>query len=177
MPHEGVCKARNAGLKYAKNDWIAYVDSDNTIMPCFLGVFAKGIVDSPSSRVFYAQYQVKNREFIDWGKYLYSLSRIYYRNFIDLGVYVHDKQLINELGGFDESMCRLVDWELILRQCKNYHPNYIPIDVMFYNNDDNSDRITKTVKDVNNIIEYVHKKHEDCINKFKSVTTIILTYN
>ena len=40
----GVCKARNEGLRLAKNDWIAYVDSDNTVSPYFLGVFAKEIL-------------------------------------------------------------------------------------------------------------------------------------
>lgn len=54
LDHAGVCKARNEGLRCAKNDWIAYVDSDNTITKCFLGVFAKEIMQRPDVKNFYA---------------------------------------------------------------------------------------------------------------------------
>lgn len=56
IPHGGVCKARNEGLRTAKNEWIAYIDSDNTVSQYFLGVFAREIMAHPDAKNFYAQY-------------------------------------------------------------------------------------------------------------------------
>ena len=49
-----MCKARNEGLKLAKNEWIAYIDSDNTVSLYFLGVFATEIMKNPKTKNFYA---------------------------------------------------------------------------------------------------------------------------
>ena len=82
-----------------------------------------------------------------------------YRNFIDLGVYVHHRSLIDELGMFDEDMKRLVDWDLILRQCLKHEPHYIPCHVMNYNNVKSKDRITCSITDTDKWIKYVQEKN------------------
>lgn len=173
----GVCKARNEGLKLAKNEWIAYIDSDNTVYSYFLGVFATQIMKNPKTKNFYAQYQIVGKSnAIDWKNHNFSIERLYHRNFIDLGVYVHHKSLISLLGGFDESMKRLVDWDLILRQCSIYIPKYISSCVMKYCNDKRQDRITNVENNVHKWIDYVHKKNRCCaVNK--SMTTVIIAYN
>lgn len=79
-------------------------------------------------------------------------------NYIGTPMYVHKKSLIDELGGFDENMTRLVDWELIVRQCKKYTPQYINSPLVYWNNGKNYSRIT-TSADIRKNMTYFRKKH------------------
>lgn len=48
---------------------------------------------------------------------------------------------------------------------------------MTYTNDSDSSRITNSIGNLDKIINYVHDKHKDCLNKTITVTTVILSYN
>src|SRR5690606_8246298 len=43
LNHEGVCAARNAALKASVGKWVAFLDSDNTWTPSFLGVMVRAM--------------------------------------------------------------------------------------------------------------------------------------
>ena len=166
----GVCKARNVGLGLARNDWIAYLDSDNEMCPFFLEAFVREIVHNPSERNFYARL-VRRRSRENIGRE-FDFSALLRGNFIDLGVYVHHRSLLDECGGFDEAMTRFVDWELIVRQCKASVPRFIDEILLLYNDSDKFSRITNTASQKRNL-DYFRKKH--C--NWPTVTTVITTYN
>src|SRR5690606_13476053 len=56
----------------------------------------------------------------------YERGALLRRNFIDLNVFVHHRDLYMQLGGFDEQLRRLVDWDLILRYTRLYDPVFVP---------------------------------------------------
>lgn len=153
--HVGVCRARNIGLARARNEWVAYLDSDNTVRPGFLEVFAHAVVENPERRSFYASFwlrgagRIVGRPF-DW-------NRLLQRNFIDLGVYVHNIGLSRELGGFDETMTRLVDWEMILRHSQKFPPRFLGAVVMDYDDAKGADRLS-TMIDRSKNLEYIQRR-------------------
>lgn len=153
--HAGVCRARNLGLKISHNPWIAYLDSDNTVVPEFLALFADAIAHH-QAKTYYAQIKqnisgkVHGRPF--------DLKALHYGNYIDMGAFVHARSLVDELGGFDEQMTRVVDWELILRYTKKHRPVFIPQVVVNYNDAKTYPRVTTTEDAVANTL-YLYRKH------------------
>ena len=170
IDNAGVCKARNVGLGLARNDWIAYLDSDNEMCPFFLETFVREIAGDPQARNFYARL-VRRRSRENIGRE-FDFQALLRGNFIDLGVYVHHRSLLDECGGFDEAMTRFVDWELVVRQCKASVPRFIDEILLLYNDADGFSRITNTASQKRNL-DYFRRKH--C--NWPTVTTVITTYN
>ena len=168
LDHTGVCRARNFGLSVAEKDWIAYIDSDNSMLPDMLETFAK---NTKYSKTLYANLQYLSNN-TTLGK-PFNYKELLKGNYIDLGVFVHHKSLYKKLGGFDENMTRLVDWDLILTYTKKHKPYHIDKTVLLYNNIDDRPRITNSDSFHKNYI-YVQKKHRPDI---PVITTMITTYN
>lgn len=166
----GVCMARNIGLSRSSHDWIAYLDSDNTIRPEFLATFAEAVVENPDAQTFYANFQVNGTEKI--GGRPFDLKGLSVRNYIDIGVFCHARHCYKVLGGFDPSLKRLVDWELILRYTKAYRPVHLPIELMDYCNDENGERITLKESYAQARVQ-IHRKH----NVRPTISIIVLSYN
>jgi len=166
----GVCFARNVGLSKASNDWIVYLDSDNTLRPDFLATFAGSIIEHPSSLTHYANFAVKGSTKV--GGRPFDYEKLVVENFIDIGAFCHHRSCYISLGGFDPGLKRLVDWELILRYTKEYPPAYIQRIVMDYNDEQASDRITKAESYALARVQ-IHRKH-----RIKdTVSIIVLSYN
>jgi glycosyltransferase involved in cell wall biosynthesis len=169
--NSGVCFSRNKGLEKAKNPWIAYIDTDNTIRPYFLKTFAGRIVENPNRKIFYAQLSRNEDGFVTGKDFNYET--LLKGNYIDLGVFVHHISIYKKLGGFDTTLKRLVDWDLILTYAQKYKPIFIPIILLDYCNnmgDKNRISIKESVKIAH---RYIIKKHMNLIQ----ISTIITTYN
>lgn len=167
----GVSAARNAGLSIASKSWISYLDSDNTLEPGFLSVFADAIIANPQASCFYARW----RNMFEGGVrgVPFDRARLYRGNYIDLGVFVHSRALYEKLGGFDENLKRLVDWDLIVRLTKSNEPVFINRSLMRYN-DDKEDRSRITVKES---LDVARQRVRQKNNLPFRVSTIIPAYN
>lgn len=152
--HLGVCAARNIGLQAAKNDWIAYIDSDNIMFDEALGTFATFIRNNPQTLNFYGSMIAMSSKKI-YGK-TFNYEKLKEHNFIDLGTYVHHKSLIDECGKFDETLKKYVDWDLILRQCYLHTPIYVNTAVLYYNDSIKFKRITTQERKAENFKKVLH---------------------
>lgn len=169
LKHEGVCKARNSALAAAKNDWIAYIDSDNAMRKEFLGTFAYMIQHNPQCKHFYCKFQTMNNRLVVGRKF--SFKDLTTANFIDLGAYVHSKKLVEEYGGFDTHLTRLVDWDMITMYCQDSEPMFIDIVLLDYNDSRDIVRITTSTNYEKNMRLYYNK------HALVSTTTVLLAYN
>ncbi len=144
--HKGVCQARNQGLQTARNEWIAYIDTDNTIIPDYLKTYALAINLHPWRSLFYAQYIGLETGVVNGKKFRFkSLLK---GNYIDMGTFVHHRRVYEKLGGFDESLTRLVDFDLILTYTKKYKPVFIKKIVLNYDDSNKHSRICTSSREV-----------------------------
>lgn len=113
----GVSAARNTGIAAAEGDYVAYLDSDNTWRSDFLELMVR-FMHRDGHRVAYAMSALIEQG--GEGRRLYrgmpfSREALQERNYIDCIVLVHDRSLLEQVGGFDEGLRRNVDWDLFIR--------------------------------------------------------------
>nr|WP_281493759.1 glycosyltransferase [Ancylobacter koreensis] len=129
----GVAVARNAALAAARHPWIAYADSDNILAPGLLDAFARRITFYPHARAVYGCFARES-----WPDVVgrpFDLAELARANFIDLGVYAHHIDLFHELGGFDVTLRRLSDWDLILKFAHRFPPVFVDEVLLTYRDD------------------------------------------
>ena len=153
--HHGVSSARNTGVSRAKYNWIGYIDDDNILQPHYLDTFFRAIISNPYYQFLYAQHYIVSEQKIT--EHEFSRHQLLKGNFIDLGSICHTKKIFSQVGGFDESLTKLVDWDLILRLTSISSPLYIPEIIMHYSSERNYSRITTTVQTKQNSVRISDK--------------------
>src|SRR5690606_26225308 len=72
-----------------------------------------------------------------------DLGALRERNYIDLNSVVNERSVVDDVGGFDEDLRRVVDWDLLLRISDVTDLGYAPfISASYDDRQDRGDRIT-----------------------------------
>ncbi len=142
--HEGLSHARNYALERSEGNVIAYLDSDNKWNPKFLESMLKKL---KKSKCAYCGANIEDK--INGTAHTlnseFNRKKLLKRNFIYISSFIHKKELYNELGGFDESLKRFEDWDLIIRYTKDNAPVHVKDVLVNHVSDDRYETISNTL--------------------------------
>jgi Glycosyl transferase family 2 len=113
----GSATARNRAISETGAPLIAYLDDDNLWYPDFLARAVACMATRPDVDVLYGAL-VTEAHRLDGSCILwtpFNRERLLGGNFIDTSVIVHRRALVHRYGGWDPSVSRLADWDLMLR--------------------------------------------------------------
>jgi len=130
-PNRGPSSARNHGLSAAQSPYIAYLDSDNTWHPDCLETMRCAIEEDEESVLWYCGQHSTFWERTSDGRWLkideitetrqqYSLSDVWNLKAADVSCIVHKREIIEDVGGWDEDCRWLEDWDFFLRVVLRY---------------------------------------------------------
>lgn len=144
--HKGVSAARNAALAMATGKMIFYLDSDNAWTARHLDALL-AFTHCAGLESAYSGLEVVNArgEVITYRGDQYLHEHCLKANYVDLNAFCHSIGLYRRLGGFDPSLRRMVDWDLVLRYGRASRPGYAPfVGCRYLDDPDDPVRISST---------------------------------
>lgn len=134
--NHGAGAARNYGVKQAGCEWIAFHDSDDEWLPEKTEKQMAYVERHPEVGLVYTAFRAYsgNQEVIfpqqfNTGSKVYEgnlLRSLLIHNTVSTQTILMRKSIFEEMGGFDEKMASLEDWEFILRVALRYRIGFIP---------------------------------------------------
>ncbi|HGY54129.1 MAG TPA: glycosyltransferase [Caldithrix abyssi] len=124
--HRGVSAARNAGIKRAQADWLAFLDSDDEWLPEKLAAARRFHEQNPDLLIFQSEeIWIRNGRRVNPKKKHQKYGGWIFRQSLPLcivspsAVVIH-KKLFEEVGYFDEELPVCEDYDLWLRIGRRY---------------------------------------------------------
>lgn len=122
--NSGLSAARNAAIRQARGRYLAYLDDDDTLLPQHFQRHAAAHADAECLVYTDTRYVLES---LEGGRRQelsrqsspvhgeFDLARLQVQNFIPVNAWTHPRSWIDEVGGFDEGLSALEDWDMLLR--------------------------------------------------------------
>ena len=175
FPNRGANFARNYGIKKSKGDYIAFLDDDDQWLEKKLekqmNIFKRynniDLVYTGLNNI----YLEDNIKYISLPEKYDNISKeILFHNIVSTTSTVCvKKDVLIDVGGFDENLPALQDYELWIRICQKYKIYGIrePL-INYYNRRNKSKQISSKTNNYVKAIEYIYIKHKNLYSNFDS---------
>lgn len=181
--NKGISFARNTALKNASGKYVMYLDSDNQWDSRYVETMVGAFNELPQADAIYSgQLLYKDSESkpyaVRFGSFNKSL--LHNRNYVDMSCFCHKLSIFDEIGGFNEDLTHLVDWDYILRISNNFKVYSVPVLLSKYYEYSNLNRISNIpfdyYKTASRIIEDNMYSFKEYYPLSRRVTIIIPSY-
>lgn len=171
----GRAEARNVGVKRAQSTWVAYLDSDNELLPSYLSTMLEWLTKHPTA-VFAVPRAHRTIELLEDGQLVQSfdtsedtppkleLKDIFMnRLHLDTNGLIHLKRLFDEGIRWDPALHGMEDWDLAMSIGEKYPEGFLYVEEVLYNYHQRygGDGVVSnsTYADWADVFEYMYQKH------------------
>lgn len=132
----GRTSAGNKGLELAQGKYINFLDDDDILLPRHIELLV-ACLEEKQARVAYsvaeehqitragAEGKFKVRRKLIRYHYPFNRMLLFYMNYFPIQTVMFSRELYHELGGFDENLNELEDWDLWVRYATKYDFCYV----------------------------------------------------
>lgn len=131
VSNQGPSAARNRGVEIGRAPYVAYLDSDNTWHPNFLETMYEAIEEGSQDVLWYCGQNSTFWERTADGQWAlisqslnpraqYSYQDVWRLNGPDTSSMAHRREVLGDVGGWDEQCRWIEDWDLFLRVFLRY---------------------------------------------------------
>ncbi|WP_287998768.1 glycosyltransferase [Pseudoxanthomonas sp.] len=134
--NQGPAACRNAAHALARGRYLVYLDDDDLFLPDHLQVLAAAIATAPDAVVYSDAVFVSERvedgrrvAIAEERRYLHdawSPQQLAVDNYIPINTFAWPRALAARVGGFDERLAALEDWEFLLRLAAHARFVHVP---------------------------------------------------
>ncbi|MGA2248629.1 MAG: glycosyltransferase, partial [Verrucomicrobiota bacterium] len=133
--NKGLAAARNTGIRAARGDYIAYLDDDDIFHANHLQTLVEHLETTGGDVAYTDAHRAHQRKQGDIYEIFerdvpysfdFDYNRILWENFVPVLCFIHRKSCWEAVGGFDESLRVLEDWDLWIRMSRLYKFDHIP---------------------------------------------------
>jgi glycosyltransferase involved in cell wall biosynthesis len=122
----GLSSARNTGIRHSQGEYIAFLDSDDTWEKTKLEKQVKYLEEHPSIDLIHTWILLIDEHGISTGRILKSFAvgdvwqQLIQQNIIACLSVMVRRHCVESVGGFDETLRSLEDWDMWIRIAKNH---------------------------------------------------------